>query len=113
MSVYVQFGLHVKCVHRCQDPTELGSFSSALLCAHCNNGRSPIVPDDPLGMEEGGGGGGCGWSCLDCGRAADGGDSAVAALCSRLSMSLDETKSEDGQVKLKDFMMDNSREGRG
>ena len=76
------------------------------MCPHCNNGRSPVLPEDPLDMD---GGGGCGWSCLDCGRAADGGDAAVSALCARLSRRLEGTKSEDAQVKLKDFMMDNAR----
>ncbi len=47
---------------RCRDPTELGTYLSALRCARCHHGW--VLPDDPVGDD---GGGRVGqWSCDAC-----------------------------------------------
>ena len=44
---------------RCQDPSELGSFMSAMKCTDCNNGN--LLPMDPMDSD-------AQWLCSNCGH---------------------------------------------
>ena len=88
--------------------TECGSFSSALLCQRCANGRSPILPlppkptstischeEDEEEEEEG-----AKWRCADCGYAVDA--AFARTLQDRLREELEAAKCEDPQVQYVD-----------
>ena len=89
----------------------MGSFSSALLCQRCSNGRSPILPLPPKPSsagrtfededeEEG-----AKWRCADCGYAVEA--AFARAMAERLREELEAAKCEDPQVKYKDFLLRN------
>jgi hypothetical protein len=72
-----------KC-RRCQDPTEFGSYVSAVLCKVCKVGR--VIPIDPL-VQNGK------WQCEGCGEGVNRKD--VASLSSLLGSALNSFSPED------------------
>ncbi len=81
---------------RCLDPTELGSFASALRCPDCpsspsgntENAASAVLPDDPVDLESP-------WRCSECGGPSELSGAAVAAEERRVQVELEGLDRED------------------
>ena len=87
---------------RCEDPTECGSFNSALLCSRCGSGggggnsteraprSSPMLPTHPTdpGMSD--------WQCTNCDHSV--GEEFANGLIDKLKEELETSRCEDAQV---------------
>ena len=78
-----------KC-QRCEDPTEFGSYISAILCKNCKTGK--VIPIDPL-IHNGK------WQCEGCAESINKKD--VAALSSLLGSTLNSFTNDDVEIMLK------------
>ena len=84
-------GKHFSCeCARCKDPTEMDSFSSALLCGDCGqNDKAPVLPENPIDLIST-------WKCVKCGGNEMTG-SDVAMLERRVSLEVSELDQTDIQ----------------
>ena len=77
-----------ECV-RCLDPTEMGSYCSALLCQTCiHRDKVPVLPQHPLDLKSE-------WRCLNCETKHELDGPQVAAFERQLTMELDAIERTD------------------
>ncbi|XP_055372635.1 SET domain-containing protein SmydA-8 isoform X2 [Condylostylus longicornis] len=72
------------CCDRCKDPTELGTYASALKCPKCKNGT--VLTENPLEQH-------ADWNCNKCDYSASG--KSVSAMLEKLFKELDKLDPHD------------------